>query len=178
MNTADLIATLEAKVDNPTEGLPEELFEFVSRVTPLVNVDLLIKNASGETLLTWRDDGFHPQGWHVPGGIIRYRERASERIEAVALHELGAHVQHDRAPLLVEEVFPPSRRTRGHFISMLFKCHLESQPDQRRMYRGATPKGGEWSWHSKCPDDLLEVQEMYRVYINEDSRSLPGRSPA
>src|SRR5438105_4861558 len=50
-------------------GLPPEVFLFLSRVTPLLNVDLLIQDDRGRTLLTWRDDEFFGAGWHVPGGI-------------------------------------------------------------------------------------------------------------
>lgn len=41
----------------------------------MVNVDLLIKNvSSNETLLTWREDEYYGPGWHVPGGIVRFKE--------------------------------------------------------------------------------------------------------
>lgn len=50
------IDALETLIGNPSEGLPEDIFLFVSRVTPLLNVDLLIKNESNRTLLTWRDE--------------------------------------------------------------------------------------------------------------------------
>lgn len=47
-----IIDILESSIQNPSKGLPEELFLFVSRITPLVNVDLLIKNEQNHTLLT------------------------------------------------------------------------------------------------------------------------------
>ena len=52
-------------------------------LTPLVNVDLLIKD-SGRTLLTWRDDEFYGPGWHIPGGILGFKERALDRLAKVA----------------------------------------------------------------------------------------------
>jgi hypothetical protein len=36
------IEALEAAIGDPRRGLPEEIFRFVSRITPLINVDLLI----------------------------------------------------------------------------------------------------------------------------------------
>ena len=74
MNITEAIVALEKHVPNPSEGLPDELFLYVSRITPLVNVDLLIKDENGRTLLSWRDDQYCGQGWHVPGGIIRFKE--------------------------------------------------------------------------------------------------------
>ena len=78
MHGADLqraLHAIESTLDDPHRGLPEELFLFVSRITPLVNVDLLIQDDRGHTLLTWRDDEFHGAGWHVPGGSSGSKRR-------------------------------------------------------------------------------------------------------
>jgi len=56
MSLQDLILKIETFISNPSEGLPEEIFLFISKITPLINVDLLIKNDKNETLLTWRED--------------------------------------------------------------------------------------------------------------------------
>lgn len=71
---------IEKQIKDPTVGLPEEVFLFISRITPMINVDLLIKDESGRTLLSWRDD-YTGKGWHVPGGIIRYKEKIDTRIK-------------------------------------------------------------------------------------------------
>lgn len=39
-----LINKIEKKIENPSKGLPEDIFRFISRITPLINVDLLIQN--------------------------------------------------------------------------------------------------------------------------------------
>jgi colanic acid biosynthesis protein WcaH len=165
MHLKRLIDSLEEAIGNPAGGLPEDVFLFVSRITPLVNVDLLIKNELGETLLTWRDDGFFPPGWHVPGGIVRYKETMSCRISAVAANELGAAVDFKRIPVAVNEVIHPSRSIRGHFISFLYECSLVSPPDEKLRYQGGHPRHGEWSWHAKCPEDIIPVHHMYREHI-------------
>lgn len=69
------IDLLESLIKNPSKGLPEDIFLFVTRITPMISVDLLIKNEQNQTLLTWRDDGYWPAGWHIPGSIIRYYVR-------------------------------------------------------------------------------------------------------
>jgi hypothetical protein len=89
MMLQEAITRLDDLVPNPQNGLPDELFLFISRMTPLINVDLLIKDAQGRTLLTWRDDVFYGAAWHVPGGIIRYKERAADRIQNCAAEEKG-----------------------------------------------------------------------------------------
>jgi hypothetical protein len=51
-----LIAALEAWDGVAEQGLPPELFELVSELIRLVNVDLLIRDQQLGTLLAWRQD--------------------------------------------------------------------------------------------------------------------------
>lgn len=74
MNIIDAIGILDKQAPNPSSGLPDELFFYISRVTPMVNVDLLIKDEDGRTLLSWRNDQYAGKGWHLPGGIVRFKE--------------------------------------------------------------------------------------------------------
>lgn len=159
-----LISAIEAAVDDPRRGLPWEVFRFVSRTTPLVNVDLLIQDDRSRTLLTWRDDEFYGPGWHVPGGIIRYKEAAADRIRACAREELGAEVSSDLAPLLVSESIRADA-TRGHHISLLFRCRLLSPPDAGRRATSDPPSAGQWRWHDRCPPDLIEAQRSYAPFF-------------
>jgi ADP-ribose pyrophosphatase YjhB (NUDIX family) len=158
------IETLEAAVGDSRRGLPEDVFLFVSRITPLVNVDLLIKDDRSRTLLTWRDDEFFGSGWHVPGGIIRYKEPVADRIRACAREELGADVSCDPAPLLVSETIR-AQNTRGHFISLLFRCRLLGAPDEARRAGSDRPSPGQWRWHDRCPPDLLDVHGQYARFF-------------
>lgn len=160
-----IIDMLESYIQNPKRGLPEQLFLFVSRITPLVNVDLLIKNEQHQTLLTWRDDGYYPPGWHVPGGIIRYKEPIVERVKIVAKDELGVEVEFIRNPIAINEIINNAQKNRGHAISLLYQCSLITQPDERLRCKGKSPNPNEWMWHSSCPADIIPVHEIYRSFI-------------
>lgn len=160
------IAFIDAAASTTTAGLPEPIFQLVSRLTPLVNVDLLILDDAGRCLLTWRDDAFYGPGWHVPGGIIRFRERSAERIAAVAAGELGATVEADPSPLAVHEIFHPHRDVRGHFISLLFGCRLLSPLDERRRSGPDGPRHGDWAWHAGAPTNLIEQHRIYGRYLS------------
>ena len=165
--TTGILATLTSHIGDATQGLPEDVFLFLSGITPLFNVDLLIKNEAGQTLLTWRADRFYPEGWHIPGGIVRFKEKITDRLAAVATNELGAGVVFEPAPLAINEVIHPSRSARGHFISFLYKCRLTSPLDEQRRFTGGSPgPAGAWAWHDGCPGNLIGVQEMYRHLID------------
>lgn len=166
MEIRNIIEQLESLINDPSKGLPEEVFLFLSRITPLINMDLLIKNEQNHTLLTWRDDGYYLPGWHIPGGIIRYKEKISDRIKAVAAIELGAKVKFKQTPLSINEIIHPLRRNRGHGISLLYECTLIGSLNENLRYEKETHKPGEWAWHKKCPKDLIPVHsEIYRNFI-------------
>ena len=93
MNISEAIAILDKETVNPQAGLPDEVFRFVSRITPLVNIDLLIKDDSGRTLLSWRDDRYSGTGWHLPGGIIRFKEAMETRVKKVMESEIGIEIK-------------------------------------------------------------------------------------
>jgi len=158
------IRELAGEID-PESGLPEELFLLVSSITPLINVDLLVRDECGRTLLTWRSDRFHGPGWHVPGGIIRYKETMADRICRVADRELGAMIKFDESPILIYESIIPGRRERGHFISLLYRCSLTSDPDLGRRHSDGVPLPGQWRWHDRCPDNLIQEQQAYAPFV-------------
>ena len=165
MHPKAAIDVINSAVPDPHLGLPEDVFLFVSTITPLVNVDLLIRNEKHEVLLTWREDRYSGPGWHVPGGIIRYKEGIADRIRAVARTEIGAGVESDPQPIAINEIFVPHRRERGHFIALLYSCSLVGSPDDSLRHAGGTPRPMQWRWFDRCPDELIAVHEIYRKYI-------------
>lgn len=161
----EIITLLESGIGDPSKGLPEEIFLFASRIVPLINVDLLVKNKQGQTLLTWREDAYWKPGWHIPGGIIRYRETIADRIKKTALSEIGSAVRFQKVPLTIKEFILPEMKSRCHFLSLLYRCSLSGVPDRTMMYRSGIPKPGEWAWHDKCPRNLLSVHKVYREFM-------------
>jgi ADP-ribose pyrophosphatase YjhB (NUDIX family) len=164
MDLTEPIEKIEAAVPDPRQGLPQPVFRLVCRLTPMVNVDLLIRNERSETLLTWRDDGLY-LGWHVPGGIVRFKERMADRIAAVARLELDTAVTVNGAPLAVNEIIT-DWAVRGHFISFLFDCALVDPPSEALHHTGGAPKHGQWAWHARCPDDIIASHRRYRSFID------------
>ncbi len=158
----DIISRLEECIRNAKEELPQEVFEFISRLTPMVNVDLLVKDGRG-TLLSWRDDEYSGAGWHVPGGIVRFKEDFATRIGKVAETELGAPVEFGNDPIAINQVMC-EHDIRGHFISFLYKCAIGSdyEPDNGELKDGDV---GFLKWHESCPENLVKVHEMYRGLI-------------
>src|SRR5882757_10191872 len=131
-----------ANMSDPQNGLSDEVFHFIRKVTPLINVDLLIRR-DGHTLLAWREDEYD-KGWHIPGGIVRFREEFHARIDAVSREELGTTVESEVVPCNIAQL---RQHPRGHFVSFLYRCSLTSKIEQARFYSGkGGPNNGALSW--------------------------------
>lgn len=168
------IRTIQRHAADPRTGLPLEVFYLVSALTPLVNVDLLVQDHAGRSLLAWREDAFY-RGWTIPGGIIRFKERAADRIQAVAWSELGARVTHGAEPIATNELMHPTRDVRGHFVSFLYRCALASDLDAaRRCTDLAAPRHGELAWHEGCPADLIPQHAIYRRFLAPEAEGDPA----
>jgi colanic acid biosynthesis protein WcaH len=156
---------LDRWASTPSHGLPLDLFRFLSRIMPLINVDLLITDPHLGTLLTWRHDEDYGPGWHVPGGIIRYKETAETRLHLTARAELDADIVWEAEPIHIAQSIEPVKRERGHMISMLYRCRLTSPPAERLQCNPAAPAVGHWRWHRECPPNLITQQEHYRRFL-------------
>jgi len=166
-----LIEKIESHIENSSKGLPEDIFYFVGRLTPYINVDLLVKNDLGQTLLSWRDETMYDNsvgsGWHIPGGIIRFQEDISNRIREVALHEMGARLlYHSEQPLIVNQILDYKAKNRSHFISLLYRCKLEDnyEIDNNNLKEGDI---GFLKWHTGVPKNLLRNHYIYKKYLRK-----------
>lgn len=157
------IKILDKCIQDPTKGLPEDIFLFISRNIPMINVDLLIKDENNRTLLSWRDDQYAGKGWHIPGGMLRLKETLTNRVKEVSKIEIGTIVDFDPEPIDIIE-FMNNQTERCHFITFLYDCYLPSTfiPDNKNL---SNTDNGFLMWHDKCPYNLINMQDYYRKYI-------------
>jgi colanic acid biosynthesis protein WcaH len=165
MTIKEAIQFLDNNIPDKTTGLPDEVFNFISRTTPLVNVDLLVKDKKGRVLLSWRDDEYYGQGWHIPGSIVRFKETLEQRIQQCAKRELGIDVSYDPKPLAVEQNIIPEWENRAHFISFLYRCSVPEEFIPDNSFR-KKDDAGYLRWHERCPENFLQVQNCYRKFID------------
>jgi colanic acid biosynthesis protein WcaH len=164
MTIYDAVHFLDNNIPDKTVGLPDDIFYFISRTTPLVNVDLLVKDKKDRLLLIWRDDEYYGPGWHIPGGIIRFKETLEQRIQRTAKLELGTEVSFDPAPLTIEQFIMPRWENRAHFISFLYRCSVPEgfSPDNSTR---KSSDAGYIAWHDNCPENFLNSQDPYRKFF-------------
>ena len=134
------LASLIKKIDKPHESLPQSVFEALCGIVPFVACELIVKNKKG-ILLTWREDKWW-NGWHFPGGLLRYRENFDERIQKVAWEELGINITNYKF------LFPIncSQGSRGHSVSLVFLCETEMIPKDGKFFK-------------KMPKNIIETHK-------------------
>lgn len=168
MNIKEAIEILNNEIKDPKFGLPDDIFLFISKNVPLVNVDLLIKNEKNQILLSWREDEYGGIGWHIPGRIKRFREETKRSVFQLLLKELNFDIQNHRykfleKPLNYGEYITNNKdNIRGHFISFLYECKLFNyniKNIQDSLYPGYL------KWFNKCPDNLVKSQNHYRKFL-------------
>ena len=153
-------------IDDPTKGLPEEVFLFATEIVPMTNVDLLVRDDLGRVLLAWRNDPWWGSGWHVPGGIIRLKETFEERIQRTAEAELHSAVTFKEKPLETVPIIAKEFKQRGHHITFVYDCKV---PDDYRVNNGNLREQdtGFLAWHDTFPTEMLRCHEFYRKYFKE-----------
>lgn len=145
------LAVLLRKIEDPHSGLPQPVFDALCDVIPFIACELVVMNKKGELLLTWREDQWW-RGWHFPGGLMRYRETFDERINKMAMAEIGIHVKK------YEFLFPINydKSPRGPGVSLVFLSREESSK--------------EGQFFSAMPEDIIfehrEVWEKVRKIID------------
>ena len=69
--------------------LPDETFKSIIQHTPLISIDLIVRNEKGEVLLGKRLNAPAKGYWFVPGGRVRKNETLDDAFVRLVREELG-----------------------------------------------------------------------------------------
>ena len=69
--------------------LPDEIFKSIIQHTPLISIDLIVRNEQGEVLLGKRVNAPAKGYWFVPGGRVRKNETLDDAFIRLVKEELG-----------------------------------------------------------------------------------------
>lgn len=69
--------------------LPDETFKSIIQHTPLISIDLIVRNEKGEVLLGKRVNAPAKGYWFVPGGRVRKNETLDDAFVRLVREELG-----------------------------------------------------------------------------------------
>ena len=128
--------------------MTDEQFLSIVDATPLVSIDLIIRNDNGEVLLGRRLNRPARDCWFVPGGRIRKNERVAEALNRISQRELGTVVIGARLlgvfDHFYEDNFLGAPAINTHYVSLGFEANLppgvlpvaDDQHGELRWWRG------------------------------------------
>lgn len=160
----ELIHKVESYILDVKKGLPDDIFYFISRTTPLVNVDLIVFSSKKKILFTWRDDKYAGKGWHLPGGIIRFKEDMVDRVKIVAKKEIGIELNKIEGPIDIKQIIDETKTNRAHFISLLFKCYIDEKNENIIKYK-VDNDSSNYMLSKGIPKNLLSWHNIYKDYF-------------
>lgn len=141
--------------------LNKETFSTVIESTPLVSIDLVIKNQQGQALLGQRLNRPAKDFWFVPGGRILKSESLADAFERLTLEELGQEFSIKQASLLApfdhfydDNVFGEDFST--HYVAIAYvltlECALEKLP--------LNIQHGNYQWFNI--DELMQLDNVHQ----------------
>lgn len=146
--------------------LDSEAFRQVVASTPLVSIDLVVRNTKGELLLGKRLNRPAQGYWFVPGGRVLKDESLDAAFQRLAEVELGCQLQRKSARLLGvyehfydDSVFGDDPST--HYVALAYCVCTDLDLGQL-----PTPQHGEYRWFSVAEMEHDEqIHEHSRAYL-------------
>jgi colanic acid biosynthesis protein WcaH len=151
----DISAALRQTPDSgaPAPGpahLPVETFRTVVASTPLVSIDLLVRDGQGRYLVGQRRNPPARDSWFVPGGRIRKNERLAVALRRLCEEELGSGTRlgpavfHGAYEHFYDTNFAADANASTHYVVLAYEMALEAAtaelPDaQHGAYRWMMP---------------------------------------
>ena len=152
--------------------LPPDIFGTVVRHTPLVSIDLLVRDADHRLLVGRRRNRPAMGTWFVPGGRINKDERLSDAFSRITQSELGSVFSFPQAKFIgVFEHFYPDNALGEpefgtHYVVLGYQLQVRTvlvlPPDQHAAYR--------WLTNTDALADP-EVHENTKVYCRSPNET-------
>jgi colanic acid biosynthesis protein WcaH len=139
--------------------LERELFEQIVENTPLISIDLYVKDAHGRYLLGKRTNRPAKDYWFVPGGRIFKGESLKSAFQRLCSDELGIAVDYSHSAFVgvfehmyEDSVFSEEKAT--HYIVLVHEVEHDIAIDQ-------LPKGQHCQYRWFSQSELMQASDVH-----------------
>lgn len=145
-----------------------ESFLEVIESTPLVSIDIILKNLSGEYLLGKRTNRPAQGFWFVPGGRIRKNETLQAAMSRISLTELGIEILIEHCNLIgafdhiYTDNFQGKSGINTHYVALGYNVDL---PANQPLHFDSQHSEVRWWPRSQLLESNL-VHENTKAYFN------------
>lgn len=139
--------------------LKDDIFRTVVESTPLVSIDLIVRDQEGRVLLGERNNRPAKSMWFVPGGRVLKGEKIDEAFRRLVLVEMGLDVEFSQARYvgLYDHIYSDSiwgSQVSTHYVVNAFELSLSvvdiSFPEEQH---------SRYAWFA--PDELLRADNVH-----------------
>lgn len=132
--------------------------------TPLVSIDLVVKNSQGQFLLGWRKNRPAKNFWFVPGGRIQKNERLDDAFLRLTEAELGQRIAMKDAQWkgLYEHFYDDfvfsdetDEQVSTHYVVLAFEVTLDSDDLE-------LPMGQHTDYRWAVADEILADEQVHK----------------
>ena len=145
--------------------LDDKTFLQVIDATPLVSIDLLIRNHLGEVLLGKRSNRPAKGFWFVPGGRIRKNETLKQALTRISAGELGLTIEEAKLLGAFDHIYPDNfAGTTGvntHYVVLAFEHQLRAGEQVRPDAQHSQLR---W-WNIEEVQESSDVHENTKAYF-------------
>lgn len=139
--------------------LDNKSFETIIDSTPLISLDLVVKNKQGQALLGLRTNRPALNWWFVPGGRIQKNESMSVAFSRLCLNELGLALSIEQAKFIgpFEHFYPDSvfgENVSTHYVVLAYEITVDATELSL-----PTEQHSEYQWF-----DIKALKEQSRVH--------------
>lgn len=155
-------------MDTPSNWLQPDIFQTVVTHTPLVSIDLIVRDGAGRVLVGLRSNRPAKGSWFVPGGRIAKDESIAAAFARITAAELGEEIAIDRARFrgVFEHFYPDcfaGEQTSTHYLVLAWQLQVDGFDNlpaaQHSHYRWLAPA-------ELVNDD--RVHENTKVYFSSE----------
>lgn len=149
--------------------LDDSTFASIIAATPLVAIDLIVRNVHGEILLGKRNNRPAAGYWFVPGGRIRKNERSRNALARIAQGELGIAATDGRLLGVFDHFYDDNALgilgLGTHYVALGYQLDIASAMPLIHDAQHAELKW--WSINALLSSD--EVHSNTKLYFADDS---------
>ena len=144
--------------------LSEEEFLKVVDATPLVSIDLIVRNQKGHILMGKRKNQPAKESWFVPGGRIRKGEVLNSALTRIGEDEFNVKLTRDDVRFigvfdhLYDENFADAAGISTQYIVLAYECYLDLDPDKLPLEQHSV-----WEWF--CESQSGQVHKNSAAYF-------------
>ncbi|MEO7403196.1 MAG: GDP-mannose mannosyl hydrolase [Burkholderiales bacterium] len=146
--------------------LPREIFATVVRHTPLVSIDLVVRDASGRMLVGWGRNRPARESWFVPGARIAKDESLDAAFRRISHAELGRVIERVNSRFLgvfehlYDDNFSADASFGTHYVVLAHELKIASAADLPL----PRDQHAEYVW-------LTDAEALARVDVHPNTRA-------